>query len=255
MFSFRRPGGARPRILGHRGVMGLCPENTMASFRRAVELGCAILELDVHLSKDGELMVIHDETLERTTTGRGEVRALTAAAIRRVDAGVRFAKEFRGERVPFLEEVLDLVREADVAVNIEIKNGPNFPAGIARKVTRLVSRFDLEARTVISSFDHQVLVECHRLAPETPTAALSVARLHDASDYLRRMGASGYHPRWNYLTRELVRELRGDGFFVNTWIIHDRAGWRRLASWGVDAIGVNDPTFLGLPGIPSPKRR
>lgn len=224
--------------------MALAPENTLASFRHALALGCEVVELDVHLSRDGEAMVIHDETLERTTTGRGEVRALSASAIRRVDAGVKFAPAYRGERVPFLEEVLALVRDAGAAVNVEIKNGPNFPRAMARTVTRLVARMDLVSRTVLSSFDHEVLVACRRLVPEIPIAPLVVSRLHETRAYLRRIGAAGYHPRWNYLTRDLVRELREDGFFVNTWIVHDRATWDRLAAWGVDAIGVNDPGFL-----------
>lgn len=243
-FSWFRRRGERPKLLGHRGVMGLAPENTMASFRRAVELGCDILELDVHLSRDGELMVIHDETIERTTTGRGAVRSLSSAVLRRCDAGVKFSPRFRGERVPFLAEVLELARSSGVALNIEIKNGPEFPRAMAGKVTRLVARMGFAPRTVISSFDHEVLRECKRMDDSIATAALSVARMHDTIGYLRRLRADGYHPRWNYLTRDLVRTLRAEGFFVNTWIAHDHATWRRLAAWGVDAIGVNDPGFL-----------
>ena len=110
----------RPLIMGHRGAMGHAPENTMASFRKAVELGVEAIELDVHLSSDGKLVVIHDETLDRTTDGQGPVVAKTLTELKALDAGSWYKPEFAGERIPTLEEVLDWARDR-VPVVIEVK--------------------------------------------------------------------------------------------------------------------------------------
>lgn len=237
-------GKSPPRILGHRGVMGLRPENTMASFREAVRLKCDILELDVHLSKDRELVVIHDERLERTTDGRGWVKDLSSVSLRKLDAGAWFDRRYAGEKIPLLEEVLALCVESGTALNVEIKNGPIFYRGIAGRVIEALRRFAMLERTVISSFDHAVLFEAKEIEPRCVTAPLTTSRFHEPVRYLRRLRADGLHPRWNLVTKELVAELHRAGFFVNTWVINDAAAWRQFRQWRVDAVGTNDPRKL-----------
>ncbi len=221
--------------------MGLTPENTLVSFRHAIDLGCEILELDVHLSRDRELVVIHDETVDRTTDGHGAVTAMTAAELKRLDAGSRFSPEFAGERIPLLGEVLDLLKDLPTALNIEIKNGPVFHEGIELKVAEAVTEARMADRVVVSSFDHAVLPLVKEALPEARVAPLVVSRLHEPLAYLRRLGADGFHPRWNMVTPELVEELHAHGLFVNTWIVNDRAGFERMTAWGLDAVGTNDP--------------
>src|ERR671938_442670 len=120
-------------VVGHRGAMGHCPENTLASFERGLELGADWIEVDVHLSRDGALVVIHDETLERTTNGSGLVRERTLAELQRLDAG-------HGERIPTLEEVLVWARGRGIGVDVEIKNAPIYYTGIEAAVVRAVER-------------------------------------------------------------------------------------------------------------------
>lgn len=239
-FEFLNRTG-QPYLMGHRGVMGLCPENTLRSFREAIRLGVAMIELDVHLTRDGALAVIHDERLERTTTGTGLVGEQTADELRRCDAGVKFAPEFAGEKIPLLGEVLALAAAAAVAVNLEIKNGPVFYPGIAEAVVRCVRDHGLTERVVVSSFDHCALWSVREADAALPTAPLANVRLHQPVRYLRELHANGFHPRWNYVTRDVVDELHRAGFFVNTWIISTVADYQRFAAWGLDAVGVNDP--------------
>ncbi|AXF55531.1 glycerophosphodiester phosphodiesterase family protein [Salicibibacter kimchii] len=120
--------------IAHRGYSREAPENTFAAFRRAIEKGASGIELDVHVSKDGELVVMHDDDVSRTTNGKGLVRDMTASELKRLDAGSWFGEPYRGEEVPFLEEVLHFV-PPEVLINIEIKNIPIFYEGIEKKVS------------------------------------------------------------------------------------------------------------------------
>lgn len=236
--------GRTPYLLGHRGVKAKRPENTIASFRHAIELGVAIIELDVQLSRDGRLMVIHDERVDRTTDGTGDVAALSAKALRRLDAGARFDRRWRGERIPFLEEVFDLLRPTGIALNVEVKNGPLFPKAMAGKVIRAIERSGMAGRVVVSSFDHGVLKELKTRAPRIVTAALVVNRLHDPVGYLRRLGANGLHPRWNYVTAADVKHLHAAGFFVNTWVVNDPETFATMKRLKLDAVGTDDPKTM-----------
>src|SRR5215471_19656445 len=134
-------------VVGHRGAMGYCPENTLASFERGLELGADWIELDVHLSRDGELIVIHDETLERTTNGHGLVRERSLSELRALDAG-------DGQHIPTLPEVLSFARARATVVDIEIKNAPIYYEGIERAVARAVRDAQMLDNVIVISFDH-----------------------------------------------------------------------------------------------------
>lgn len=220
-----RPRPVRVANVGHRGAMGLRPENTLESFELAFDLGAHMVELDVHLSKDGQPVVIHDDTLERTTTGgRRLVSDLTLEELRGLDAGRWFVDRLErlpppphgptdeerrrwldgaavlalaGGRVhpPSLEEVLGLVRRRGVRVNVELKMIPRRYARLVPAVVDLVRRLGVEEHVLLSSFDHVALAEAKRLAPELPVAALVVARLHDAGRYVAEViGGDAWNP-------------------------------------------------------------
>ncbi|PIU48041.1 MAG: hypothetical protein COS94_04230 [Candidatus Hydrogenedentes bacterium CG07_land_8_20_14_0_80_42_17] len=239
-FSFRNYTGI-PYLIGHRGALELYPENTLISLKSAIEMGIEIIEFDVQMSRDGELIIIHDDTVDRTTDGKGFVYEMTTEEIRLFDAGTKFSPSFAGEKIPILDEVLKLSASSNIALNIEIKNGPVFYENIALKIVRKVLEFDLRDRTVISSFDHEALYDAKKVDSKIKTAPLSVNRMHRVCDYLRELKADGFHPRWNYLTEELISELHDNGYFVNTWIVNEESQFTKLAEWGVDAIGVNNP--------------
>ena len=161
-------------VIGHRGAAGLAPENTLASFAHAVGLGVDAVELDVHLSADGHLVVIHDERIDRTTNGNGKVADAPLAALRMLDAGA-------GERVPTLDEVLEAVPR-HIAINIELK-GPGTAAPVARAVAAY------KRPLLVSAFDHSELARFHSLRPSIPCAPLLGRWRHAVLDTARTLGA------------------------------------------------------------------
>src|SRR5699024_8402340 len=154
-----------PLIMAHRGASGNAPENTMAAFQLAVDEGADGIELDVHLSKDGEIVVIHDDTLNRTTNGTGNVHEKDLAELKTYDAGSWFDPKFSEERIPLLQEVIDILPES-VFLNIEIKNSPIVHTGIEQKLVDLLGKNNRLNDTLISSFDHESLYTIKKLAPE-----------------------------------------------------------------------------------------
>ncbi len=233
--------GRIPLIIAHRGASLEAPENTLSAFRRALDLGVDAVETDVHLSSDGELVVLHESTLDRTTDGHGLVKNHSLAALRRLDAGRWFDERFAGERILTLEETLDVLRA--VRVIIEIKNGPVYYEGIAARVARVVRRSAHKAITV-SSFDHPVLREIRRLAPDMETAALFMGRLIDPLRLAREAGVSVLHPYWMWITPDLVGTAHAAGLRVEAWTVDEPEHQAHVVSLGVDGIITNQPVRL-----------
>lgn len=231
----------RPMVVAHRGASGEAPENTLAAFRLALELGAEGVELDVHLSAEGVPVVLHDALVDRTTDGRGPVRDLSLEALRGLDAGRWFADRFSGERIPTLAEALALLRP--VRVIVEIKNGPIYYEGIAREVAAVIRETGHPAVTV-SSFDHPVLLEMKELCPRLPTAVLFVARPIDPVRLAKDAGAAYLHPQWAYVTAAMVEQAHRAGLRVEAWTVDDPVVMTRLAEMGVDGIMSNYPGRL-----------
>lgn len=213
----------------------LAPENTLAAFRLAEEFGADGVELDVHLTRDGVPVVIHDETLERTTTGHGPIRRRSAAALRRYDAGSWFGPDWVGEAVPTLNEVFIWAGER-IRLNVEIKSAP---AG--RAVLELVQQYK-DVRVLVSSFDHRVLTELRSLAPELPLGFLLDRRNWRGA--LRRAvaaGAESLHPRADLVSRTLVAACSEAGLAVVPWTVNRPEEWRRLLRCGVTGVFTDDP--------------
>jgi glycerophosphoryl diester phosphodiesterase len=233
----------RPAVIAHRGASGEAPENTPAAFRRALEIGVDGVELDTHLSADGEPVVIHDPYLERTTTGTGLVKDLAAAAIRRLDAGRWFGDSFAGQAVPTLAEALDLLRT--VRVVVEIKNGPIYYPGIAERVTAVI-RASGHDRVTVSSFDHYVLRDVRDITGEVETAVLYSARPIDPVRIAYDAGASVLHPQWVFLQQELVDDAHAAGMRVEVWTVDDAAHLAHVIAMRPDGIMTNFPARLRM---------
>jgi glycerophosphoryl diester phosphodiesterase len=232
---------AHPSVIAHRGVSGEAPENTAAAFRLALETGVDGVELDVHLSSDGVPVVLHDPFLERTTSGRGLVAQQSLAALKRLDAGRWFGERFAGERIPTLDEALDLLKH--VRVIIEIKNNPVAYPGIPARVAAVVRESGHPSITV-SSFDHPVLLEVRTVAPQIPTAVLFSARPVDPVAIARAARASLLHPQWVYVTREMVAGAHAAGLRLETWTLDDPAQMKHILAIGPDGIMSNHPARL-----------
>lgn len=231
----------RPQIVAHRGASGEAPENTLAAYRRALSIGVDGVELDVHLSSDHQLVVVHDYMLGRTAAGTGLVRDHSLAALQRLDAGRWFGEGFAGERIPVLADALDLLRP--VRVIIEIKNGPIYHPGIAERVVGVVREVGHRAITV-SSFDHPVLLEVKALAPEVHTAVLYSARPIDPVRLARDAGAEILHPQWTHVTADVVDAAHRAGLRVETWTVDDPRDMAHVVETGIDAIMSNYPSRL-----------
>jgi glycerophosphoryl diester phosphodiesterase len=235
--------------IAHRGASGYYPENTLIAFQRAVELGADMIELDVHLTKDGEVVVIHDETLDRTTNGKGNVRDYTLPELKKLDAGAWYKSEFAGERIPTLEEVLQSLK-GKVQFNIEIKNGPVYYQGIEEKILAILLKQDLRDQVVISSFDHRCLKKIKKMNPDLATGSLVklgvlyVARLLKPEKIAQSVGATGLHLHKSYVTPDLVHRAKQHGLRVLVWTVNEPAQMSHFIKMGVDGIVTNFPDKL-----------
>jgi len=231
-----------PWVIGHRGAPAVAPENTMAAFRRAVAMGVDCIETDLHLSRDGRLVIIHDNTLNRTTSGDGLVKNFTFTELRELDAGRWFGEDFAGEKLPAVEELLDLAGQADLSLYLEIKGGAGY--GVERAViSALRGRKEAKA-TVVLCFDSSVLDRIHQLDRLLMTGLLFDSGAEDMVREAVRVGARQIAPRGDCVTPELIADAHRRGLKIVTWTINDPTQMRGLANLGVDGIMSNYPDRL-----------
>jgi glycerophosphoryl diester phosphodiesterase len=224
--------------IAHRGASGRFPENTLAAFGAAIKAGAEMCELDVQLTRDKALAVIHDATVDRTTNGRGAVAELTIAEIKRLDAGAKFGAAFSGEQVPTLEEVFELT-EGRCALNIELK-----AEGLEHRVCELIKARRAFATTIVSSFDWDALGRIRHIAPEIRVGLLASrwpARVLGAAT---AMAADAIHPRYEIVTEDLCIAAHARRVNVHTWTVDDPAVMRAMIAHGADGIMTNYPERL-----------
>jgi glycerophosphoryl diester phosphodiesterase len=235
------PESAQPFIrIAHRGASGCAPENTRAAFAAALALGVDAIELDCQLSADGELVVIHDETLERTTSGRGPVAAAPWAELATLDAGAWFDPAFRGERVPRLADVLDLVA-GRARVNVEIKSGRDVGA-IEPRLAALAQARGAFDWLVFSSFHHAAVRNLRAAAPAATIGILwDRGPARDALALAAELAARYLVPNRTLVDAGLVAAAHARGLGVWVWTVNDVEEMRRLVALGVDAIFSDYP--------------
>ncbi len=236
----------RPKVWAHRGFSGKYPENTLPAFQAALDLGVEGVEFDVHMTKDGELVVIHDSTLDRTTNGFGHVVDHTLQELKALDAGSWFHPQFRNTQIPSLREVLELLRAHPNAVdiNIEIKAGTTVYPGIEERLWQQVCAYGLQRRTLFSSFHHGYLERMKQAHPDARTGILYMERLDDPHRYARHLHAEALHPSVRALDERTVVEAHANGLVVNVFTVNDNITFCRLARWGVDAVFSDVPHQL-----------
>jgi len=231
--------------IAHRGASAYAPENTLAAFERAVELGADAIEFDIHLSRDGELVVIHDDTLDRTTDGSGPVRERSLGELMRLDAGRWFGEGFAGQRIPRLDEVLDRFA-GKIPVALEIKAGSTFFPGIEEKVISALRERAAIDHAAVASFDHYALRRLKEIEPTIRTAALLVGRPVSLSALAGPAEANGLALEASFVTKTEVEACRAAGLQLVVWVVNDPAQMRHFIRLGVDGIITDRPDLLRL---------
>ena len=233
-------------VIAHRGFSGKAPENTMAAFRRAIEIGSDAIELDVRFSGDGRLVVFHDDTLERTTNGRGKVADLTVKELKQLDAGRWFGPAFTGERIPALREVLELAR-GRILLNIELKKGDQGRYGmldLANQTLREVVEAGMEGRILFSSFDLNAIQRIREKDPRIPVAFITGDFWKSPLDATGGKFFPVLNPGKSVLNERNLSAARQQGVRVNVWTPNTDEEMGKFISMGVDGIITNYPDRL-----------
>lgn len=232
-----------PFIFAHRGASAHAPENTLAAFELAIQQNADGIELDVKLSADGQVVVIHDSTLDRTTGARGRVKDLSLADLRSLDAGSYFAPDFKAEQIPTLEQVFDALGKRAL-INVELTNYDTPRDHLVESVCMLVKKFSLQKRVMFSSFFATNLSKAGGYLPEVPRGLL--ARPWILGAWARSFGYAfgkyqALHPNLKDVTPEQVQRVHRLNGRVHAYTVNRAEDMRRLFGWGVDAIFTDDP--------------
>ncbi len=228
----------------HRGFSGKYPENTMLAFSKAIETGCDGIELDVQLTKDNELVIIHDEELKRTTGHSGMVKDFTLVELKHFDAGSGFGVEFGFNPIPTLREYFDYISDKSVLTNIELKNSILPYKGMEEAVAALIQEYGLTNRIIISSFNHFSVCKCKKLLPDVRCAFLTGCWQIGAGAYAKQNGVNYINPRYHFLTDDNISELNANSIGAMAWTVNDKIGMERLAANNIYAIITNHPDIL-----------
>ncbi|MED4645970.1 glycerophosphodiester phosphodiesterase [Bacillus inaquosorum] len=231
------------KIFAHRGASGQFPENTMLAFEKGIEAGAHGIELDVQLTKDGRIVVIHDERLDRTTSLKGFVKDTAYDVIKTANAAANHNQMDNDIKVPLLEDVLSWAEKKNFLINIELKNSVIRYEGMEEKVLKAVKRFNIEERIILSTFNHESLALCARLAPHIERAALTSDVLYQADRYITSIPASGYHPKLNSpgAADKVMKKMRNSSIKVRPYTVNRPEDMKHLIDAGADGIFTDFP--------------
>ncbi len=235
----------RPAIFAHRGSSAHAPENTLAAFNLAIQQGADAIELDAKLTADGQVVVIHDPTVNRTTGSEGVVRQMTLADLKKLDAGSYFDFSFRGETIPTLDEVFESVGHR-IFINVEITNYTSPLDNLPGCIARIVKRHKLEKQILFSSFNPIALIRVKRLLPQTPVGLLALSGKSGAwsrSWIGRLIGYQALHPETSDVTEALIKKVHQWNCRIHVYTVNSEQQMRQLFSWGVDGIFSDDPVL------------
>jgi len=233
---------AKPWMIAHRGASAHAPENTMAAFRRAVEMGVSFIETDLQLSRDARLVAIHDPSVERTTNAQGLVKEYTLRELRELDAGSWFDPKFAGEKIPTLEEIIHFARETDVVFFLEVKSNDTW--GVEHALVSALRQAQEVARASILSFDPSALANVRRLEPTLISGLLLDQSPETAVAEAARVGARQIAPHHKLLTKNLVAAAHASHLQVITWTVNEPADMRAALATGVNGVMTDYPDRL-----------
>ncbi|MCL2514062.1 MAG: glycerophosphodiester phosphodiesterase [Oscillospiraceae bacterium] len=236
-----------PKIISHRGANEHCPQNTIPAFRKSVEIGVDGVENDVHMTKDGEIVLCHNYDVDETSNGTGIIRDMTLAELRALDFGVKFSDEFRGTKIPTLAEFYEVCKSIEI-INVEIKRPLDGNYGIVEKTIDSAAAFGLSKQLLISSFDEETLIRVKAYDNNIKTALLYGEReddyLFDGVAGALRVGADGIHPLCVYVDEDLMGYAHEHSLFVNPWVASHKTPIMCLMETGCDGIITDRPDFM-----------
>lgn len=237
--------------IAHRGAAAYTPENTKSSILKAMELGSKYIEIDVHMTKDGKVVAIHDATIDRTSNGKGKVFDYTYKELKKFDYGSWFDPKFKGENLPTLTDVLAITRTKSIVI-IEVKYGAEQYPQIEEKIIKTVKQLGLSKNVILKSFSYQILNRFEKLAP-------NIERLYCTfwgNDYLTidnflRLSGIFENASFNYLqvhkyflSKSLIEKAHKKGIKVVVWDVHDKESMREFVEMGVDFIETDNPDYV-----------
>ncbi|ATG74839.1 glycerophosphoryl diester phosphodiesterase [Zobellella denitrificans] len=230
-------------LCGHRGVASLAPENTLAGLRKAAELGLSWVEIDVQLTKDEKVVVIHDEKVNRCSDGKGKLRKYAWDELRKLDAGSWFDPAFAQERIPKLKDYLALARELGIRVNVELKVYDKDDAGrLCRKVSKLIDKHGVDKDSLLfSSFDPDCLRYLQVLQPEVPRGLLVEHIPDDWQQQLEQLECAALHCNYRYLSREQAEAVKAAGYRLHCYTANTPDKVKDFPAWGVDMLFTDKP--------------
>lgn len=234
------------KVIGHRGASAVAPENTFAAFDKALALGCNVIEFDVMLSCDEEPFVFHDESLKRTSNGKGDLGKVDAAYIGTLDAGKWFSRKYHGEKIPHFRDVLQWLVFADMNANIEIKPYRDTARQTVVAVMSHLNRYWSQSKPLplLSSFDREALYLCRDLAPEMPLGLLMDVWDSKWLTCAAELQCYSVHVNRKALDALRVKEIKTQGYQLFVYTVNSRRQAKKLLDWGVDAVFSDYPDLL-----------
>lgn len=228
----------------HRGASMYYPENTMVAFEKAMEMGCTGIETDVQMTKDGVLVLIHDEYLDRTTNGIGLVKNYTYNELRKLDAGSFKDRAFSKCKIPSIEELIECTKNKNIKINFEIKNSIIFYKNIEEKLLFHIMKENIEDKVILSSFNHDSMNKCKKLNSNIRTGLLFEKKIKDVDEYLYPIKPNALHLPHKGLRKELIEKAHKNNLVINIYTVNDVNYMRKLIDMKVDGIITNCPDLL-----------
>ncbi|MBA4309799.1 MAG: hypothetical protein C0425_05635 [Chlorobiaceae bacterium] len=242
----------KPLVIAHRGASSYAPENTLAAIKKGIELGAHYVEIDVRMTKDGKLVLIHDAKVNRTTDGEGNVNELTLSEIKLLDAGSWFDPKFKNEKIPTLDEVFSILDAATTLI-IELKDDPKNISKMINKVIRTAREQGQKKKIILKSFNPKVLEEIRKQAPEFPLIYVYAIRIpflnytfgtRLSTEDLFSLNVDYLQPHSLLLTEGFVKDAQAKGYKIIAWDVDSKNNMKRMIRIGVDAIETNQPELL-----------
>ncbi|MGL5084924.1 MAG: glycerophosphodiester phosphodiesterase, partial [Clostridium sp.] len=231
-------------VFAHRGASNDYPENTILAFEKAIEMGATGLELDVHKSKDNKLVVIHDEDIQRTFMGKGQVSDFTLAEMKRFKNRKAMFRDNNKCIIPTLDEVLDLIKDNNIILNIELKTDVISYKDIEVDVIKLIEEYKMENRIILSSFNHNSIRQCKIINSKIKTGMLYHYKMSHPITMAKKINADAIHPNAELITRELIKDCHKNNIKVNSYTVNSPIVMRKFKEWCIDGMFTDYPELL-----------